>query len=267
MSRKFDRQQQRNGRGRTTGLLPLTEDMPPQRRPVTRAAPLKAQNGAQGQYIASIHSNTITFGLGPAGVGKTYIAARLAAEALERGDTRRIIVTRPAVEAGESLGFLPGELDEKYAPWLRPVYDVLVEGLGSGHVDYMLKNGDIEALPLAYMRGNTFKDAWVILDEAQNTTPAQMYLFLSRIGEGAKVIVNGDLLQKDIPGPSGLADAISKLKGLVGVSVCQFDADDIVRSGIVREIVRRYETSTRATTRYNDEHDDDDTGLRQMLGA
>lgn len=236
----------------------------PRQTPMRRsAAPLQAQTAAQARYMAAIASNTITFGIGPAGTGKTFIAATMAADLLERKEIRRIIITRPAVEAGESLGFLPGELDEKYEPFFRPVRDVLERRMGAGALEYMVKAKTIEALPLAYMRGMTLDDAFILLDEAQNTTPTQMKLFLTRIGENATVVVDGDLSQKDIPGPSGLIDAARRLQGLPGVGFVTFTEDDVVRSGIVQDIVRRYQIEEADDKRYIDERD----GLLRMLKA
>lgn len=206
------------------------------------APPVRARTEAQGQYIASIIRNQLTFGVGPAGTGKTFICGALAADALRSKRVRKLFVTRPAVEAGESLGFLPGELDEKYEPYLRPFRDVFLKRMKRGEYDYMMRSGEIEAMPLAYMRGMTFEDCWVILDEAQNTTPLQMKLFLSRIGENCKVIVNGDPTQKDIRGESGLVDAVRRLEGLPFVGFCGFERADIVRSGLAQQVIERYET-------------------------
>jgi phosphate starvation-inducible protein PhoH and related proteins len=206
------------------------------------AAPLKARTPAQERYIAAIRSHRLTFGIGPAGTGKSYCAGALAAQALEAGEIDRVILTRPAVEAGEQLGFLPGDLDEKFSPYIDAFRDILNARLGAGTVEYCLRHGRIVASPLAYMRGKTFDDrTFVVLDEAQNTTPAQMKLFLTRIGEGSRVVVNGDIRQSDVRGPNGLADAIERLRGLPGVYLHSFERDDIVRSGLVREIIDRYE--------------------------
>lgn len=204
-------------------------------------APIKPLNEAQARYIGAIKTSTLTFATGPAGSGKTWICAALAAQALENKQIDKIIITRPAVEAGEKLGFLPGELEEKFDPYLQPFRDVLNDRLGQSFVDYLIKRKRIEAAPLGYMRGRTFKNAFVILDEAQNTTPVTMKLFLTRIGENCKVIVNGDVSQKDISGESGLADAVNKLSHLASVKHIKFSKDDIVRSGIVQEIVEAYE--------------------------
>lgn len=203
--------------------------------------PLTAKTETQKRYINAIKSFPLTFGIGPAGTGKTYIAGALAAQMIENKSIETIIVTRPAVEAGESLGFLPGELDQKYEPFIAPFRMVLEERLGKGMVEYMIKSGRLQALPIAYMRGRTFKDAFVILDEAQNTTPRQMKLFLSRIGSNCKTVVDGDPNQVDLSGPSGLTDATRRLKHIPSIKVITFTRDDIVRSGLVAEIVQAYE--------------------------
>lgn len=206
-------------------------------------SPLKAQTPAQQRYINAIKSHCLTFGIGPAGTGKSYCAGVLAAEALESGRIERIILTRPAVEAGEQLGFLPGELDEKFAVYIDFFRDILSERLGRGVVDYCLRHGRIVGAPLAYMRGKTFdNNTFVILDEAQNTTPTQMKMFLTRIGEDCKVVVNGDIQQSDVSGTNGLIDAVNRMRDLPGVIVHEFHQDDIVRSGLVRELLDRYES-------------------------
>ncbi len=181
------------------------------------------------------------FGVGPAGTGKTWYAAALAADALAAGEIEKIIVTRPAIEAGESLGFLPGDVEEKYAPYFRPVREALEERLGSGQVEYMIKAGVIEARPLAYLRGSTLKDCWVLADEMQNTTPQQMKMFLTRIGERSTFIINGDIRQKDIGGNSGLEDAAKRLAHLASVTVVQFTAADIVRDPMCQAIAEAYD--------------------------
>ena len=210
--------------------------------PAPRALePIKAQTPKQDKYIKSIKSHIITFATGSAGTGKTYVAAALAAQALENHTVKRIIVTRPAVEAGESLGFLPGELDEKFDPYLQPFRLVLEERLGKTKVEYLLKTKIIEAIPLGYLRGRTFKDAFVILDEAQNTTPKQMKMFLTRIGLDTKVVINGDTSQIDIHGESGLSDAIRRISFIPTVAHVHFTRDDVVRSGIVSEIIQAYD--------------------------
>lgn len=205
--------------------------------------PLKARNESQQRYINAIRNHCLTFGIGPAGTGKSYCAGALAAEAMESGRIERLILTRPAVEAGESLGFLPGDVDDKFSVYIDAFRDILVERLGSGAVEYALRHGRIVAAPLAFMRGKTFgSNTFVVLDEAQNTTPAQMKMFLTRIGEGCKVVINGDVAQSDIRGPNGLADAIERVADLPGVHVHAFERRDIVRSGLVRALIERYET-------------------------
>jgi phosphate starvation-inducible protein PhoH and related proteins len=206
-----------------------------------RVRSLEPQTDNQATYIHAIQSSTLTFGLGPAGTGKTFVATCLALDALQKKKIEKIILTRPAQEAGEKLGYLPGELDEKYEPYLRPFRDIMIKRLGQGYIDCAIKNGRIEPLPLGYMRGMTFENCWVLFDEAQNCTPVQMKMFLSRIGEHCKVIVNGDATQKDIPGPSGLVDGFHKTRGLNSVASVEFDTRDIVRSGLARDIVERYE--------------------------
>lgn len=209
-------------------------------RGIDRSA-IEPMNESQKRYIAAIKSFTLTFATGPAGTGKTWICGALAAQALDSGEIDKIIITRPAVEAGESLGFLPGELEDKFDPFLQPFRDVLNERLGKSFVDYLIKTGRIEAAPLAYMRGRTFKNSYVILDEAQNTSPMQMKMFLTRIGYNCKVIVNGDMSQKDIRGDSGLDDAVARLAWIPTVKHVKFTKDDVVRSGLVGEIVKAYD--------------------------
>ncbi len=210
--------------------------------PTRSHRPIEARNKAQKKYICSIKSHCLTFGTGPAGTGKSYCATALAAEALANGRVERIILTRPAVEAGEQLGYLPGDVDEKFSVYIDPFRDILTERLGKGAVEYHLRHGRIVAAPLAYMRGKTFgHDTFVILDEAQNTSVAQMKMFLTRIGEDCKVVVNGDVNQSDIRGENGLADAIRRLRGLPSVCIHEFERDDIVRSGLVRQVIDRYE--------------------------
>jgi phosphate starvation-inducible PhoH-like protein len=203
-------------------------------------SPIEPKNEAQKRYLNAIKQYTLTFATGPAGTGKTWIAAAYAAQLLEAGEIDKIVITRPAVEAGESLGFLPGELEEKFDPYLQPFRDCLNERLGKTFTDYLIKRGVIEAAPLAYMRGRTFKDAFVILDEAQNTTPTQMKMFLTRIGHNARVVVNGDTTQHDLRGESGLADAVTRLAFIPSVKHIRFGVPDIVRSGLVQEVVQAY---------------------------
>lgn len=215
----------------------VIQDFIPQR----NSDPIRPRTEVQHHYITSIENNLLTFGIGPAGTGKTWVCAALAADALMDKETHKVIVTRPVCEAGENLGFLPGDIDDKFAPYFQPFKDVLEERMGRGHVQAMIKSGRIETAPLAYMRGRTFKNCWVLLDEAQNCTPTQMKLFLTRIGENCKVIVNGDYTQKDIKGCSGLQDAIDRVSSIRGCHVIEFEREDIVRSGIVQQIVESYE--------------------------
>lgn len=230
-----------------TPLLRLLDESTPRRPVKPSQREVKPLTPAQVIYDAAIRGSLITFGIGPAGTGKTWLAATRAAEALSAGEIKRIVITRPAIEAGESLGFLPGELEDKYDPYFRPVRDALVEHLGSGALEYHLKTGTIEARPLGLLRGATFKDCWVIFDEAQNATVTQMKLFLTRIGENAKMIINGDPDQVDLPAgtASGLMDAVSRLSAVKGVDVVTFAEADIVRSGICREIVAAYASTLR----------------------
>lgn len=208
--------------------------------------PIRVKNYSQRQYVQMIKNNDLTFGIGPAGTGKTYLAVVMAVAALKRREVDRLILTRPAVEAGESLGFLPGDLKEKVDPYLRPIYDALNSILGAEHVERLIERGVIEIAPLAYMRGRTLDKAFVILDEAQNTTRAQMKMFLTRLGFGSKMIVNGDASQIDLPkghSQSGLVDAENRLKGLPHIAFVNFDANDVVRHPVVSEIISAYENN------------------------
>jgi phosphate starvation-inducible PhoH-like protein len=197
----------------------------------------------QKAYTDGIRNNQVVFGIGPAGTGKTYLAVALAVDALNRGEVTRIILTRPAVEAGESLGFLPGDVMAKVDPYFRPLYDALYEMIDPAKFQAHLERGIIEIAPLAFMRGRTLNDAFVILDEAQNTTPQQMKMFLTRLGFGSKMVVTGDATQADLPRgkTSGLEDARKKLTGVEGVSFVRLRRDDIVRSDLVMRIVDAYE--------------------------
>lgn len=208
-----------------------------------RGRAIRVKNFGQRQYIQAIKENDITFGIGPAGTGKTYLAVAMAVAALKRGQVERIILTRPAVEAGESLGFLPGDLKEKVDPYLRPIYDALNEIMGADHVERLVERGTIEIAPLAYMRGRTLDAAFVILDEAQNTTNPQMKMFLTRLGFGSKMVVNGDISQIDLPrhNASGLVSAERILKGIKSVDFVHFSADDVVRHPVVARIITAYE--------------------------
>lgn len=197
----------------------------------------------QKEYINLIKNNDITFGIGPAGTGKTYLAVAMAVKAFKRDEVSRIILTRPAVEAGENLGFLPGDLKDKVDPYLRPLYDALYQIMGAESFLKNMEKGLIEVAPLAYMRGRTLDNAYIILDEAQNTTPAQMKMFLTRIGFGSKVVVTGDESQKDLPvgTKSGLDVACQVLKGVEGIAFCHLTSKDVVRHPLVQKIVKAYE--------------------------
>jgi len=203
-------------------------------------SPIVPKNYAQTQYLEALRTNDIVFGTGPAGTGKTFIAVSYAAEQLFYKNIDKIVITRPAVEAEETMGHLPGELQEKFAPYLTPIREVLDKQLGKSFVDYCLKAGKIEAVPIAFMRGRTFDNSIVIISEAQNTTPGQMKLILSRFGENSKYIVEGDISQKDIREFSGLEDAIKRLSHISTVEVVQFLVQDIVRSGMCKKIIQTY---------------------------
>jgi phosphate starvation-inducible PhoH-like protein len=210
----------------------------------TKRGMVKPRTPNQAHYIANIVSHDITFGIGPAGTGKTYLAVAAAVDALERQEIRRILLTRPAVEAGEKLGFLPGDLSQKVDPYLRPLYDALFEMLGFEKVEKLIERQIIEIAPLAYMRGRTLNDAFIILDEGQNTSVEQMKMFLTRIGFNSKAVVTGDITQIDLPRnqKSGLRHAIEVLSGVDGLSFNFFQADDVVRHPVVARIVRAYES-------------------------
>ncbi|MCM3705194.1 MULTISPECIES: PhoH family protein [Cytobacillus] len=205
---------------------------------------IRVKTLGQRQYIHAIRQNDLVFGIGPAGTGKTYLAVVMAVNALKNGNVKRIILTRPAVEAGESLGFLPGDLKEKVDPYLRPLYDALHDILGAEHTQRMIERGTIEIAPLAYMRGRTLDDAFVILDEAQNTTQAQMKMFLTRLGFGSKMIITGDRTQVDLPkgAKSGLIAAEDILKGVSGLSFVHLEQSDVVRHPLVARIIQAYQT-------------------------
>lgn len=204
-------------------------------------SPIQPRTDTQRQYMNAIRHYQLVIAKGPAGVGKTWLIGALAAQALDEKRIDKIIITRPIVESGEKLGALPGKVEDKIGPHMAAFRDVLDERLGKSYVDYLLKVGRIEAAPLAYMRGRTFKNAMVILDEAQNTTPVQMKLFLTRLGEGCTAVVNGDVSQKDIKEMSGLVDALRRVSHIPAVKVIQFTSKDVVRSGLVQEIVQAYE--------------------------
>ena len=205
--------------------------------------PIKPKTLGQKKYVDAIREKMITFGLGPAGTGKTYLAMAMAITAFKRNEVGRIILTRPAIEAGEKLGFLPGDLQSKIDPYLRPLYDALYQIMGAESFIKNSEKGLIEVAPLAYMRGRTLDNAFIILDEAQNTTPAQMKMFLTRIGFGSKVVITGDSTQKDLPAgqTSGLDVAVSVVKNLEDISICRLTSRDVVRHPLVQRIVKAYE--------------------------
>ena len=209
----------------------------------TRRKAVIARTPTQGEYINAIRKNELVFGIGPAGTGKTYLAVACAAEALMNGEVDRIVLSRPAVEAGERLGFLPGDMKEKVDPYLRPLYDALYDMMPQALVAKGLAENQIEIAPLAFMRGRTLSSAFIILDEAQNTTPQQMKMFLTRLGEGSRMVVTGDPTQVDLPNntTSGLADALGVLKGVKGISQVEFKTSDIVRHQLVGRIVGAYD--------------------------
>ncbi len=212
----------------------------------TRRTDLRGRTPTQNLYLQNIATHDITFGIGPAGTGKTYLAVACAVDALERSNVQRIVLTRPAVEAGERLGFLPGDLAQKVDPYLRPLYDALYELMGSDKVQKAFERNAIEIAPLAFMRGRTLNNAFVILDEAQNTTPEQMKMFLTRVGFGSRAVVTGDVSQIDLPkgAMSGLVDAERVLKRVKGIAVTRFTSADVVRHPLVARIVDAYEAST-----------------------
>lgn len=209
----------------------------------TKRGVVKPRNPNQAAYVRAILSHDISFGIGPAGTGKTYLAVACAVDALERQEIRRILLTRPAVEAGEKLGFLPGDLAQKVDPYLRPLYDALFEMLGFEKVEKLIERNVIEVAPLAYMRGRTLNDAFIILDESQNTTPEQMKMFLTRIGFNSRAVITGDITQVDLPrgAKSGLRQVIDVLHDIDAISFTFFQAGDVVRHPVVQRIVQAYE--------------------------
>jgi len=212
--------------------------------------PVRAKTAGQVAYVNAIESHTITFGIGPAGTGKTYLAVAMAVKAFKSKDVSRIILTRPAVEAGEKLGFLPGDLQNKVDPYLRPLYDGLFDLLGAETFQKLFEKQVIEVAPLAYMRGRTLDDAFIILDEAQNTTPEQMKMFLTRMGVGSKVVVTGDVTQIDLPDKvrSGLIDALRVLRDVEGIAQVRLTEKDVVRHRLVQQIVKAYEKAAEEKT-------------------
>ena len=209
-----------------------------------KGRPVKPKTIGQKEYIQSVLKNTVTIGVGPAGTGKTYLAVAAAVQAFREKQVNRIILTRPAVEAGERLGFLPGDLQSKVDPYLRPLYDALFDMLGAETYQKYLERGNIEVAPLAYMRGRTLDDSFIILDEAQNTSREQMKMFLTRLGFGSKIVITGDVTQIDLPDgkASGLREAMRVLKNVEGIGICELTNADVVRHVMVQRIVRAYES-------------------------
>jgi phosphate starvation-inducible PhoH-like protein len=225
------------------GLIRSDAGSPPPVMIRTRKKTIVPRSAAQIRYVEALGRDLIIFALGPAGTGKTYLAVAQAVQQLISGSVDRLILSRPAVEAGERLGFLPGDMKEKVDPYLRPLYDALYDMLPAEQVERRIASGEIEIAPIAFMRGRTLANAFIILDEAQNTTPAQMKMFLTRFGENSRMVVCGDPKQVDLPehGKSGLADAVSRLDGVEGISVVRFGAADVVRHPVVGRIVEAYE--------------------------
>ncbi len=212
-----------------------------------KGKPIKAKTVGQQTYMKAIQKNTVTIGVGPAGTGKTYLAVAAAVAAFREKTVNRIILTRPAVEAGERLGFLPGDLQNKVDPYLRPLYDALYDMLGAETFQKYQERGSIEVAPLAYMRGRTLDDSFIILDEAQNTTREQMKMFLTRLGFGSKIVITGDVTQIDLPDDkvSGLKDAIRVLDGVKDIAICRLTSADVVRHALVQEIINAYEKAAK----------------------
>ena len=263
MGKPKERPRHPKARRLANGLLPMTEGVEEMLRKRTRREePFAPRTEAQARYAEAITKQTLTFGVGPAGTGKTFVAAALAAEALVSNDVERVVITRPICEAGEKIGFLPGDMKEKTDPYMKPLVEALERRMGASYVEALMKSGKIEVAPLAFIRGRSLERCLCILDEAQNTTPAQMKLFLTRMGEGTRVIVDGDLTQIDIPGLSGLADALDRLTGKPGVAGVRFSRADIVRSGFVQMVVDAYR---RPET--DEAHEDEMAGLQRVLGT
>lgn len=235
---------------RETGRVNLTEMLSDVVTTTVRGRPIKPKTLGQKQYIDSMRQNSLVFGIGPAGTGKTYLAIAVAVAMLRQKHVQRLILTRPAVEAGEKLGFLPGDLQEKVNPYLRPLYDALFDVLGVETFEKYRERGIIEVAPLAYMRGRTLEDSFIILDEAQNTTHEQMKMFLTRLGFGSRAVVTGDVTQVDLPRgtESGLADARRILEGVPGIGFVQLSAHDVVRHELVQRIIEAYAAAEGKTT-------------------
>ncbi|MBQ2780951.1 MAG: PhoH family protein [Clostridia bacterium] len=222
----------------------------------SKGRPVKPKTLGQKQYVEAIRQNTVTLGVGPAGTGKTYLAVAMAVNAFRAKEVNRIILTRPAVEAGEKLGFLPGDLQSKIDPYLRPLYDALFDMLGTENYQKYMERGNIEIAPLAYMRGRTLDDSFVILDEAQNTTPEQMKMFLTRLGFRSKMVVTGDITQIDLPDrtKSGLKEVVKILKNVEDVSICTFTNKDVVRNPLVQRIIEAYDKHEKSQERKRSSH-------------
>ena len=233
-------------RERESGQLPPGDPTQSEQAVRVPRGGIRARGNHQRDYLAHIRAKDLTFGIGPAGTGKTYLAVACAVEALQADKVRRIILVRPAVEAGERLGFLPGDLTQKVDPYLRPMYDALYEMMGFDRVSRFIERNVIEVAPLAFMRGRSLNDSFIILDEAQNTTIEQMKMFLTRIGFGSKAVVTGDVTQTDLPPgkQSGLSNVINVLRGVDGVAFTFFDAQDVVRHPLVQRIVKAYEAQS-----------------------
>ncbi len=218
--------------------------------------PIKAKTVGQARYVKDIQTHTITLGVGPAGTGKTYLAVAAAVAAFKAREVNRIILTRPAVEAGERLGFLPGDLQSKVDPYLRPLYDALFEMLGSKTYEKYVERGNIEVAPLAYMRGRTLDDSFIILDEAQNTSKEQMKMFLTRLGFGSKIVITGDITQIDLPREtaSGLKEAMRVLRGVEDIAICRLTGEDVVRHALVQRIIKAYELDEKRASTERKKH-------------
>lgn len=236
---------QRATRKQKSGLTSFEtpDDLPPQPRAKPKA-PLTPKTEAQRRYIASISHNQITFGIGPAGVGKTYVAARIAARRLKAKEIEQIVLTRPVVEADERIGFLPGEPEEKLAPYIAAYGPGFRDEIGSGHFEYLCRTGAIEVVPLAFMQGRSWdRPSMVLFDEAENATPRQMKMFLTRLGDDCTAVIDGDPAQQFSHGKSGLIDGLAKLRYIKSVGIVEFTVQDVVRSGIVREILQAYDAA------------------------
>ena len=216
-----------------------------------RGKPIKAKTVGQKRYVDLIRNNTVVMGVGPAGTGKTFLAVAMAVKALRAKQVSRIILTRPAVEAGEKLGFLPGDMQDKVDPYLRPLYDALFDMFGAENFAKHMEKGTIEVAPLAYMRGRTLDEAFIILDEAQNTTPEQIKMFLTRLGNDSRMVITGDITQIDLPDPkkSGLVEAVRVLKGIDDIAIHRFTEKDVVRHKLVQDIIRAYEKYNEGRTK------------------